>query len=561
MKLPPRTHWGKCSALAIATLALAPGTAVAQTTLVVDADGQGTATDCNAPTPAFSTISTAIAAATAGDTVLVCPGTYQETVNFLGKAVTVTSKEGPEVTIVDGNLMGSVVAFVSGEGSKSVLNGFTLQNGRPDFGPPSFGNGGGIVVRNASPTITANILVNNQACAGPGISISSGSPLIQGNIIFGNFQANCTGGVGGGGISISSGTSADAPQILDNVIAYNFMGSADGGGISVFAGSPTISGNIISANIATGLSPCARGGGIALANSLAARVIQNLITGNGAGCGGGVFTQFGTSGTRFVNNTIADNDSEQGSGIAFGAFVTQNEVVNNIVVAGAGQFAILCQGPGDPPRFRFNNVFSPSGTNYGGMCADQTGLNRNISADPLFVDAVNGEYHLQPRSPSIDDGDNTAPELSTTDLDGNPRVVDGTGHCKAVIDMGVYEFATQPSQLPFTDDPLGVQVTPVRAIHFNELRTAINARRALFGLAAFAFTDPTLISTMPVQAVHLTELREALAQAYQAARRSTPTYSEPTITSGETTIKASHICELRAAVRALRTRAAESLVR
>ena len=71
--------------------------------------------------------------------------------------------------------------------------------------------------------------------------------------------------------------------------------------------------------------------------------------------------------------------------------------------------------------FAFNNVFSASGTAYGGICPDQTGNNGNISADPLFVDPVHGKYHLQPGSPAIDAGDNTAPNLPGTDCERNTK--------------------------------------------------------------------------------------------------------------------------------------------
>ena len=41
------------------------------------------------------TIQTAINAADNGDTVLAVPGTYSENINFNGKAITVTSSNGP----------------------------------------------------------------------------------------------------------------------------------------------------------------------------------------------------------------------------------------------------------------------------------------------------------------------------------------------------------------------------------------------------------------------------------------------------------------------------------
>ena len=57
-----------------------------------------------------------------------------------------------------------------------------------------------------------------------------------------------------------------------------------------------------------------------------------------------------------------------------------------------------------------------------------------LTSIPLFVDAANGDLRLQPTSPAIDLGDNSAiPAGVTTDLDGNPRIVDG------VVDLGAYE--------------------------------------------------------------------------------------------------------------------------
>src|SRR5438445_2218353 len=66
--------------LAISVLPLG-SPASAATTLVVDDDGMASATDCNATTPAYPTISAAVAAASPGDTIKVCPGFYNEQVN------------------------------------------------------------------------------------------------------------------------------------------------------------------------------------------------------------------------------------------------------------------------------------------------------------------------------------------------------------------------------------------------------------------------------------------------------------------------------------------------
>ena len=102
----------------------------------------------------------------------------------------------------------------------------------------------------------------------------------------------------------------------------------------------------------------------------------------------------------------------------------------------------------------------------------------------------------------------------------------------------------------FTDDPIEPSVTPVRAVHFTELRTRIDALRASRGLPAFSWTDPVLTPRVtPVRLTHLLELREALAAAYRAAGRPTPTWTDAP--SAATPIKAAHLTELRAAVVAL----------
>ena len=105
---------------------------------------------------------------------------------------------------------------------------------------------------------------------------------------------------------------------------------------------------------------------------------------------------------------------------------------------------------------------------------------------------------------------------------------------------------------PFTDHPLVPGETPVRAIHFSELRSRIDALRTRAGLAAYGWTDPVLTARVtPVRLVHLTELRSALAEAYAAAGREAPSWTAAVPAAGATPIRAVHLMELRAAVAAL----------
>ena len=105
---------------------------------------------------------------------------------------------------------------------------------------------------------------------------------------------------------------------------------------------------------------------------------------------------------------------------------------------------------------------------------------------------------------------------------------------------------------PFTDDPIVPGVTPVRAVHFTELRERIDALRRAAGLEPFSWTDPVLTAGVtPARLIHLLELRQALAAAYAASGRVPPAYTDAAPMSGATPIKAAHLTELRTAVLAL----------
>lgn len=159
-----------------------------------------------------TTIQDAIDNAIEGDEIVVCPGTYLETINYSSKNIILrsTDPDDPNIvesTIIDGNSNGSVVTFNSNETSAAVLSGFTIRNGDTN------GDGGGIYIKNCSPFITKNIIEDNYSAYGGGIYLE-------------NSDANIT----------------------DNIIRNNDV-SSDGGGINVYLGSPTITHNEIYGNI------------------------------------------------------------------------------------------------------------------------------------------------------------------------------------------------------------------------------------------------------------------------------------------------------------------------
>jgi len=273
----------------------------------------------------FSTIQEAIDAAAEGDTVLVDPGTYVESLDFGGKAITVTSSGGAAVTTIDGNRTGRVVKFAYAEGLDTVLDGFTITNGLVSL------NGGGIICYYASPTITDNIICGNQAERDGGGIFCQGtaSPLISGNIIENNLASGSTFGSRGGGIACLSNYCS--PPISDNVFTAN--ASREGGAIFCDRSSPTITGNVISENHAEW-----DGGGISCYWEASPTVGGNTITRNSADRSGGALSCYYSS-PDVDGNIITENTARYGGGIHCvdsAAVITSNTVVGNSAEYGGG---------------------------------------------------------------------------------------------------------------------------------------------------------------------------------------------------------------------------------
>lgn len=137
----------------------------------------------------YGTIQEGIDAACDGDTVLVADGIYtgdgNRDIDYFGKAILVTSENGPHVTIIDCEASGwenhRGFIFTHGEGPTSVLRGFTITNAQ------SAPCGGAIRCAVASsPTIEMNIIVGNVSTSGGGICCSASSPILWNNTMLGN---------------------------------------------------------------------------------------------------------------------------------------------------------------------------------------------------------------------------------------------------------------------------------------------------------------------------------------------------------------------------------------
>lgn len=382
----------------------------------------------------FGTIQSAIDAAAAGDTVLVQPGVYRERIVFRGRPLLLLSRAGAALTVIDGGSGGTVVTFREGEDADAVLDGFTITGGSHAE------DAGGIHIQRSSPTLRNNIIRGNVGGRrGHGISlVASAAAVIADNQISENRSfAPGNGAGGGGGIGVEG---SGAVQIRGNRIERNQVSRfSSGGGINlVNAGATRIIGNRIEGNRAR-LS----GAGIAIYGSSAARIENNLIVGNALsepGQGGGVqwLLSSGAAAPELIGNTLVDNLAASGSGIHADGFDRRARIINNLVVAPAGTTAIECGDFGDltAPILRHNNAVAAGGA-YAGLCALAATGERdgNRSQPPLFAP---GSWRLAAGSPGIDAGDALAAS-EALDLDGRPRVVDGNGDGRAVIDIGALE--------------------------------------------------------------------------------------------------------------------------
>ena len=96
----------------------------------------------------------------------------------------------------------------------------------------------------------------------------------------------------------------------------------------------------------------------------------------------------------------------------------------------------------------------------------------------------------------------------------------------------------------FTDASLAGAT--IKAVHFTELRTAVNSMRAAAGLPAGTFTDPTLVArSTRVMRTHLVELRAALDAARALVGLPAIAYTDAAVTARVTPVRAVHLTQLR----------------
>ncbi len=288
----------------------------------------------------YEVIQEAITAASDGDALEVCPGTWYENLAIIGKQITIGSTDGPEVTIVDGGAATVLnVANVGGDGAS--VRGLTFRNGA------STTYGGGVVCNNATLELVDNVIADNEAPSGAGLVASSCSLTITAN----SFEDNTATTNGGGAYLYQS-----RGDITGNLFQGNLANN--GGGLYTYGNGVTISENEFRDNyVAVGENETAFGGGLFAYGSITAtdndfidneseddggavyiyysggEFTGNLVQGNIChNDGAGVYSS--VSSTYFADNTFEDNEAYDDAGglrIYYGSsLIENNTLIGNV---------------------------------------------------------------------------------------------------------------------------------------------------------------------------------------------------------------------------------------
>ncbi len=365
-------------------------------------------------------------------------------------------------TVLSGDLNGDDGSTGNGENSyhvitagniaqTTVLDGFTITAGNADGSDPD--DDGGALHVTASDLTVGNCTFDGSRATDHGGAVFAGS---GGTLQFSDcvFEANDASGGGGmwiDGVATSvescsfTGNTAEFGAGLDivgdqavAVSGCSFTGNlanSSGGGLLVSADAPVDVLNCsFERNEAYPGTAYGGGGLLIFAGDLA--VVNSVFSANtGQPYGGAIWAQ-GTSTTlAVVNCTVGGNTSDSGGGLGTWNLAAE-AVVTNCVIWGNQDSGGMDESA---------QVFGTTAVTYSCIQGlDALAGNGNVGDDPLFVRAPypdlddSGDLRLSRGSPGIDMGTNTTnPPLPATDLDGDPRILNGT------VDMGAYEGEQQ----------------------------------------------------------------------------------------------------------------------
>jgi parallel beta-helix repeat protein len=374
---------------------------------------------------AATNIQDAIDALYPGGMVLVSNGVYQTGARVMSggasnrvaimKPILVQSVNGPAVTVIQGYQVpattnGSAAVRCVYLANNATLSGFTLRGGAT-IQTTGFSIGGGVLCDSTNVVVTNCVMTGN-------CSYTSGAGAYSGTFFDCQFLSNSAfvHSVGGGG-GCYGGTLVRCMVIGNH--------SSDGAGLHTGRASDCLftanAGSLGAAAYISTLDRCL--------------IISNSATGGG---------RSGGADTSTLNNCLVSGNTAQTAGGTFNSSLTNCTIVGNFAASSGGG-----ANGGTLQNCIIYNNSAPSGSNYSGgslsYCCTQplpAAGKGNMTNNPLFINFISGDFHLQSNSPCINSGNNPSVPASV-DLDGNPRNVGGT------LDIGAYEFQTPASIISY----------------------------------------------------------------------------------------------------------------
>lgn len=442
----------------------------------------------------YPTIQEAVDAAKINATIYVSPNTYYENVKYNGKSIGIRSTDGADVTVIDGMQAGPVVDMTSPYWSE--LTGFLITNGSAE-------NGAGVIA-GAYSWIKENRIIDNHATEyGGGVYSKYGRNLLRDCVI-----ENNSAGEGGGAVYLES---LDELTFFQNKLIGN---SSDKTGGAVFIQSCndiSISKSLFQQN-----SAAYSGGGIyaTIGGTVDYYVHRNQFINNSADWDGGALAMlfWGSGGGKGniestgINNNYFRNNSSKKSGGAiflFDDYGDQRNIVNNALIqnsAGDNGGAIAWEMYAEPRIINCTMTLNSAGVRGGAIDNGNENVgaeiysciiwdnsaplspeiggtshffvyynnikggwpgNNNIDTDPLFINALTGDIHLNQ--------DPCQPGISNPCVDtGDPYwgMIDGTTRTDWLqdsnnVDMGYHYLIEDVIRVP--DDYLSIQAAIIVA--------------------------------------------------------------------------------------------------
>jgi hypothetical protein len=397
------------------------------------------------------TIGGAVTKAASGDTINIGAGTFGESVNAGGKVLTFNGvgSDASTGTIVDGHGNGS--AFILSNGG--TLN--ALRATEDSAATVSASSGGSSQML----TVTNAVIIADGLQSPIDATTAGGS--LQIFITDSALQQVHTGSTGGSpqALELSGGAAAS--------IVRSALSSGISSAVSSFAGSnvtasdSTFTGTqgILATNAILHVYRCrvtaTSGNAVSLFGSSAAGTDPSTLIEDSLmkGSTGGVVLSLNEA-TRASTTTLHDSTIVATGAGAVAAVSTNiiNGVSSATTLDGTVVRAQSTDGGTTRDLYANGNHASISASYSAFSTAVATGLatatapgsGSNISGDPLFTDAANGDFSLQQSSPLVDRGDQAGLAVDEKDVTGGPRVLDGNGDGSAVVDIGAFEHAYVP---------------------------------------------------------------------------------------------------------------------